>query len=875
MDLLRGSQLEREIEDELRFHIEEEVEAGIRRGLTRERARKAAHDSLGGTPLLVRERIRDTRHISRIDDLRRDIGHAARLLRRNPVFTTIVVWTLAVAIGAAVTAFSITDAWLFRPLPFPHADRLTVAFAATPARPTEPAVWMPYRAYLAFRDRARFFSSLAGAAFQQVTWRTPSEARSIVGMRVTPEFFATFGVSPLRGRILAALDAGGPPSVVLSHGFWQREFGGAESVLGTAVALSDVIYTVVGIMPATFDVRLLDQGEGAAFWTLLQTGERGYEPGGIGPLAIVGRLKDGATIEAAQAELAAIMRDSESAYERNFAKSFVASLTSLQADNTRTVRATLLTVLAATLCLLVIASMNVGTLLLGRGIGRRGEVAIRYALGAGRGQLLRQFLAEGLVLSVCGGAVGLGLSVVGTRLLLAWNPLGTLPASTVELNVRVLAAVILATTISTILAGLVPALRISSSAPAAAMRTADGGRTTVPAHRAQQGMLVGQMAVSTVLLVCAALIARTFIQLRAEPLGFSSDHVTVATVVLPTAAFDSGAARYAFYRQLEERLLAGPEVRAVAAGTAPPLVAGVPMTVNVTAVDEPTAPRMSTQDVTDGFFDTLEIPLVAGRAFASRDDMRALPVAILNVQAAADLFGDPRRAVGQRLRLDRETWREVVGVVGNVRTTFFNTLEWRTESVVYRPAAQSFSRVAPMTASFNMWVHVRTEQPLSAKELRGASLAANPRAAVTELQRIDDAVADATKQPTLRMTLFLWFCGICLLLAAIGVYGVVTQAVTERVREIAIRIALGAHPRDVTGTFVRRALAVGAVGLGIGVVSALMLARMLESLLYGVSTADTGSLAVAGVLLLGVTGCAAWIPARRAARVDAVQVLRA
>jgi hypothetical protein len=255
--------------------------------------------------------------------------------------------------------------------------------------------------------------------------------------------------------------------------------------------------------------------------------------------------------------------------------------------------------------------------------------------------------------------------------------------------------------------------------------------------------------------------------------------------------------------------------------------------------------------------------------------MRSVPVVIVNARAAADLFGDARRAVGQRLRLDKEPWREIIGVVGNVRTTFFNTLEWRTEPIVYRPAAQAFSRVAPMAASFNVWVHVRGERPISAAEVRDAAFAAGSRAAVTELQPVRELVAQATKQPTFRMTLLLWFCGASLLLAAIGVYGLVAQAVAERRREIAIRIALGARPRTLIAAFVRSALVAGLAGLAIGAALAMMLARVLESLLFGVRSGDAASFAAAGVLLLVVVGCAAWLPAQRATRIDALHILRA
>jgi predicted permease len=872
-DLLRRSQVNREIEDELCLRVEEEIEAGIRRGLTPSRYEKR-HTRVSEARRYVREQICDARETSLTDEFRSDVRQGIRMLGRNPAPSAIVIVTLAVAIGAAVTAFSVSDAWLFRPLGFPDADRLVVAFAAAPARPAEPAVWMPYRAYLSWKDSARSLSSVSAAFFQGATWRTPSEAKSLVGMRVTPEFFSTLGVAPLHGRAFAASDVSGPPALVLSYGFWQRELGGAQSVLGSTVTLNDVAYTVMGIMPADFDVRLLDRPEGAAFWTPFRSGDRGYEPGGAGPVAVVARLADGVTIDAARGDVAAIFRHAEAALPHNF-NQFVVNLSSLQADNTRTVRATLLTVLAAAVCLLLVSSMNVGVLLLGRGLGRRREVAIRHALGAGRGRLVRQFLTESLVLSVCSGAVGIGLATVSTRLFLAWNPLGTLPANAVQLDVRALAAATLSMAVTTIVAGLVPAIRMSSAGPAAALRTGDGGRATAPALRAQRVMLVCQMAVSTVLLVSAALLARTFIELRTEPLGFISDDLAVATVVLPAMPFASSADRNAFYGRLEEQLLARPGARAVAAGTSSPLAAGPPATVNLTPVDSLIPVRMSAQGVTTGFFDTLGIPVIAGRVFNRSDREESAPVVVLNVRAASDLFGDPSRALGRRIRLDEETWREVIGVVGNVRTTFFNTLEWRTDPIVYRPAAQAFARLTnPETTSFTLWVHIRAERPPTAAEVRDAALAAGPRAAVIELQRVSDLVSVSTRQPTLRMSLLLWFCGVSLLLAAIGVYGLVTQAVNERRREIAIRIALGAHPMVVMGAFVRKALAAGVAGLAIGLGLAMMLAQTLQSLLYGVQTNDASSLAIGAVLLLAVTGVAAWVPASRATRVDAVNVLR-
>ncbi len=879
-DVARLSRLERDIDDELRFHVEEELEAGVRRGLTRDQARREAHDSLGGTPFAVREAVRDALKVSILDDLRRDLRQSVRQAARNPLLTAIVAGTLAVAIGAAVTVFSITDAWLFRPLGFPHADRLTVAFAATSSRPDEPAVWMPYRAYVAFKESSRTFASVSAAAFQPATWRTSSGAKSLVGMRVTPEFFSTFGVPAIRGRVLGTADANGPPAVVLGYGFWQRDLGGAD-VVGRSVTLSDASYIVVGVMPADFDVRLLDQREGAAFWTILRTGERGYDRGGIGPVAIVGRLKDGVASAAAKAEVMTILRQSESAYARNFnqptasGETFVVNLSSLQADNTRTVRATLLTVLAAAACLLLIASTNVGGLLLGRGLGRRAEVALRQALGAGRGRLMRQFLTESLLLSACGGVLGVGIAVVATRLFVAWNPLETLPGNAVQLDLRALAITTVAMAVTAIVAGLVPAIRMSTVAPADHLRGGDRGRVATPALRSQRAMLVAQMAVSMTLLVCAALLAKTFVQLRTERLGFEPSGVTVATVVLPTQPFPSTEARNVFVDQAERQLLALPGVTAAAAATTPPLEAGPPVRVNLTAADNLVAPRISEQAVTAGFFEALRVPVIAGRTFDGRDAPKSAPVIVLNEKAARDLFGDPHSAVGRRVRLDDEPWREVIGVVGNVRTTFFNTLAWRTDAMLYRPATQAFGGLAPMATSFTVWIHVRAERALTFADINAAAMAAGPRAAVTEVQRVADMVSAATRQPTFRMSLLLWFCAISLLLAAIGVYGLVTQAVNERSREIALRMALGASRRDVVLGFVRAAVVSGAVGLAIGLGLTMMLARTLESLLYGARPGDAVALSVAGALLLVVIGLAACVPAMRATRSDAMDVLRA
>lgn len=275
---------------------------------------------------------------SLLDDFRRDTRHAARLLLRNPNFAAVVLITLSIAIGATVTIFSIVDAWLVRPLNFPNAGRLAIAFAARPERPTEPAVWLPYRAYLGWKERSRTLTSVSAAFVRDVTVTTSTDARTVLGLGVAPEFFRTLGRAPVLGRTLSEGDVAGPRAVVLSYGFWQRHFGSRDPI-GTALTMSGVPYEIVGVMPRDFEVRVLDMR--FDFWIPLRGNEPGYEPGGLGPVAVIARLRDGVTFEAAQTEVAVLTRDIESHYQPNF-NTFVAQITSLQADNTRTVRSTLL-----------------------------------------------------------------------------------------------------------------------------------------------------------------------------------------------------------------------------------------------------------------------------------------------------------------------------------------------------------------------------------------------------------------------------------------------------------------------------------------------------------------------------------------------------
>jgi len=815
-----------------------------------------------------------------LHDVIRDLQHGMRLLRRRPGFTAVVLTILSVAIGASVTVFSIVDAWLLRPLRFPDADRLVIGLATQRDRPDEPAVFLFYRSYLGFKAESQSLASVSAAFRRSYLVTGRGDASSVVGMAVSEEFFATMGVAPVIGRTLGSGDVGRAPATVLSYGFWQQQFGGARDVIGTTVRLNGEPHEIVGVMPNGFDVRMLEQPRGAQLWTLIAAGERGYDATGMGPVALFARLRRDTTLASAQAELNRLQLRIEAPFpEPQRLSQFPVLLTRLQDDNTRTIRATLVTVISAVGCLLLIACMNVGTLVLGRGLGRLQEAALRAALGSGYGRLVRQFLTESLLLAALGGAIGLAVAAVAVRLFVTWDPLGMLPASSIEINVRALLATIAIVGLTVIIAGLVPALRIAAADPQQALRTGGDRGATGRGQRAQSLLLGTQLAVSLMMLVMTSLLGQTFVTLTRAPLGFEPSHLAIVDLNVP---LDTGSAqptasrsRFELYERVAARIQAIPGVQRVAASTSPPLFSGGLVSVRTNRDTTQTPNRFSAQDVTSNFFETLAMPLAAGRAFDRRDSSASSRVAIVNELAARRLFSSAREAIGRQLFIDEEQPREVIGVIGNTASVFFNTLEWQENPIVYVPASQGFAAIVnPEQRTFGLSLHVRSSRPLALAEIRRAAAAVDSQVAMTRMEAAETAVGRATQQPRFRMTLLAWFSIASLLLTAVGVYGLVVQSVERRAREIGIRVALGARAVLVMGMVARSAVATAAAGTLAGCATALALGGALKSVIYGVDARDPVSMSIAVAVLLGVALLAALIPALRATRIDPIQVLR-
>ncbi|MCY4122631.1 MAG: ADOP family duplicated permease, partial [Acidobacteria bacterium] len=856
------------LDEEVRFHLDTYAEDLVRSGVPRREALRRARIHFGSVEGM-KDNCRQARGLRLADEIARDMKHAGRFLRRNPGFAGVAIATLGLSIGATVLVFSLIDAWLFRPLNFPEPDRLTISVYATRERPSEPAVFVLYRDYLSWKDRSRSFESMAAVFPRTYLMGDVADIGTAEGLVVTGEFFRTLGGSPRLGRTFSHGDETGAAVTVLSHGLWERRFGASETVIGTSVTLNDVPHEVIGVMPPEFELRMLDQATGFELWTLFRPGEPGYTPGGTGGVAVLGRLRSAKSIAAAQQELTGIHRDSESVYARN-AADFDVLVASLQADNTRTVRLTLVIVAGAVGCLLLIACMNIAALWLGRAPGRTREAAVRVALGAGRMRLIGQSLAESLLLACIGGACGLGLAMVAVRLFTAWNPLGVLPAAPIGIDVRSLVFAGVVTGAAALMSGIAPALRAAATDPNEALRTGGerGSSTTFGCWR-QPGMLAAQVAASVVLLVAVVLLVRSFGRLQDEPLGFDVSNITVASLALPTAEFDSGDHRHAFFERLAERLGTLPGVRRTTASTAPLLSSGVPALVQTRASDDETALRVPVQDVTLGYFATLGIPLSAGRLFDVRDGPDAPPVAVLNESAARLLFGSPADALGRRIRIADDTSREVAGVVGDTRSAFFNTLEWVTNPVIYLPARQAFDAIRdPTLRSFALHLQIESGTPLSMAEVRRAMAGRSTRVVVTQTRPAADVVAAALRQPAFRMWLLGWFAVVSLVLAAIGVYGSVSQGIAHRTREIGICLALGAAPCRVRVAVTSRTLLTVALGAIGGCAAAMVLGAALEAVLYGVRPGDLGSFTAALAALLTVTTGAAFAAALRATRIS-------
>ena len=863
-NLFRRTAVEQELSAEVAHAFDALVEKKTREGVSIPEARRLASIELGGVEQL-KEKIREFRAGYYLEALFRDVRFGLRMLLKTPGFTVVAIATLAMGIGANTAIFSLVNGVLLRPLPFPNSDRIIYFEGKNPAA----GIIDSNISYLDFTDWSQqgdlFASTAAYWTGNADLSGDGAEPEAVPRAGVTPGFFAVLGVQPFLGRAFvpeddkpASFDGGRGTVAIISHGLWKRRFGSDPTIVGRVVQMKSRPLTVIGVMPPGFEYP-----EQTQIWVNSAV-NLSWEPRDNRAWSAIARLNPNVDLKQAQIRVSAISAQLGKQF-RDTNKGWDVSLWTLHGRLVREIKPSLLALLGAVGLVLLIACANVANLLLARGAARQKEIAIRSALGASRGRVLRQLLTESILLSAIGGLAGFVLSIWLTNVLMSMLPEGAPRLERVGVDYRVLMFALGVSALAGILFGIVPALQASKLDVTSALK--EGGRS-VEGHRrtsARSLLLIGEVGLSLTLLVGAGLLIRSFLRLQEVRPGFNAHNVLIANLALPYPKYQYDQFEE-FFRHLKERLEAEPGVRAAGGGMSLPLNAsgyaigrgfipeGRPLTV-----DENRDAMFSS--ITGDYFRALQIPLVAGRFFEPRDNSDAPKVVIINETIAKRHFGSATQAIGKRLSIwrDEKFMREIVGVVGDTKT---GSLTGEGGAQIYVPNAQ--------TRENFMGLVIRTagDPAAFATTLRHDVQALDKDQPIYNVRTMDDVVANSLGTRRVSMQLFTVFGGAALLLAAIGIYGVMAYSVTQRTQEIGIRMALGAQKMDILRLVVRQGMALALIGVIAGLAGAFALTRMISNLLFGVGASDPVTFIAISLLLIFVSLIACYFPARRAARLN-------
>ena len=867
--LVRRREADVDVADEVQHYLELATAAHVRRGLSPDEALRAAHLELGNTTV-VREQVRAYGWENSVESVAADVRFALRRLRANPGFTTVAVLTLALGIGATSAIFSAVNPILFERLPYPDAGRILSVWDRSGDGSRAAVTFGTFRELAV---RARSFEAFAAFKNWQPTLTGPTQPERLDGQRVSADYFRVLAVPPALGRGFDASEdrPNGPDVAVLSDGLWHRRFGGDPTVIGRRITLDDRLFTVIGVMPRGFENVLAPSAE---VWSPLQYDASlpGFDTREWGNhLHALARARAGVSTEQAARELETIARAPLREMPRPPWSSLRGGLivTSLKEDVTRVAKPALLAVLGAVVLVLAIACVNVTNLLIARGVQRRGELAMRAALGAGRSRLVRQLLTESIVLALIGGAAGLMVAQACVRGLLAVSPPDLPRASAIHVNAAVFAFALGISTCVGIIVGLVPALRISRDGARTGLQ--ESGRRATGGHTGARGVLVvAEVALALVLLVSAGLLLRSVERLFSIAPGFDASHVLTMQVQVSGQRFDDAATRR-FFEQSVAAVRAVPGVDVAAFTSQLPLsgdadIYGAQLEHDNDPRDDHSVYRYA---VTPSYFAVMRIPLRHGRLLDERDLVPGERGVVVNESFAKRKFPG-QDAVGQRIRVggvNDRPWDVIVGVVGDVKQS---SLTMGESGAVYVAASQW------LWADNPQWLVVRAHG--DAASLTGAVQRAvwsvdkdQPIVRVATMEHLLDA---SEAQRRFALIVFEGFALAALVLAATGIYGVISGRVSERLREIGIRSALGASRGSILGLVVRHGLSLTGAGVILGVGAAMMATRAVTTLLYGVTHLDPATYVGVVVLLVLVSLVACALPAWRAARVDPSITLR-
>ena len=888
--VFRRQQFDKDLQDELRFHEDMKARAlAGEHGMSAEEASRAARRRLGH-PLRLREQSRDPWTFVPIETLAHDTRHALRLMRRDPTFTLTALATLALGIGLNTAIFSVAYGVLWRPLPYPEPDRLVILQSAqrTGTGLRTFSTWAPVT-YEALHPRVTAFEALAAYRSINAQLTGLGEPRQVAALEVSANFFRTLGVAPARGR--AFLTGAGAPeddgAALVSDRLWRTSLNADSAIVGRSITVDGVPRAIVGVLPPDFSFRPVIPRLGAlAEAEIFLLHRPSGDPRSGASLWLLGRMKPGVTQERVEAELTPLVNDpsivpvgarAEGAGARVPNVRTTPLVVGLQQYGTDAVRPLLLILLGAVSFVLLIACVNVANLQMARLTARRGELSVRMALGAGRRRIVRQLLTEAIVLSLLGAVLGVLLAQLAIGLTLPLVPEGVLPRlGGVVIDGRVMAFCLGLSLLASMVAGLVPALRISGSAAGEGHALHAGGRTTADrqGERLRTLLVAGQIAMTLVLLIGAGLMIHSFVRLTSVSPGFESSGrdgvVQTVRVTLPQRAYETPERIHAFARGVLDRIQYLPGV------TSASLINSVPFGMmfiqgdfEIEGQPKPTL-LVGTPKIDAGYFRTMGIPLLAGRDFTAGDTAEAPKTAILSERIVREYFpGGAAAALGRRVRLSEEgEWLTVVGVVADIRQ---RGLDQGLQPMLYVPFQQDRSGFVRFVSFV-----VRTSAPASAVEgVRAEIRRAAPDLPIESTATMDEAMARSVAQPRFRMVLLALFATAATLIATCGIYGLMAYAVSQRRREVGVRMALGAQRHDVLRLVLARALRVVAAGVILGLAGAFAVTRVLQRFLFGVTPTDPVAFTLVTLLLIVVGLLAAWLPARRATRIDPCAALRA
>jgi putative ABC transport system permease protein len=812
----------------------------------------------------------------------RDLRYAIRVLTARPAFSLVAIVTLALGIGANTSIFTVVNAVLLRPLPYRDPARLILLVERTSQFPTQTTSWQNY---VDWRDQSRSFETVGAMRNLTMTLSGDGEPDRVPAKMVSATLLPMLGISPALGRTFAADDdrPGAAGVVLLSDALWHRRFGGATGVVGRAVTLDNQPYTVVGVLPPGFQLlAAADLFVPMGPWTVTLPDDRGWHPG-IFPLA---RLQTGASLARAQAEMNVLADRLAQQYpETNHGVTIeVKPLHDFAVQN---VRQSLLVLVAAVGFVLLIACANVANLLLARAVGRQREMAIRTAIGASRARIAAQLLMESVVLAIAGGAAGLLLAFWTVPLLAALAGANTPSAATIAIDPSALAFTIGVSIVTGFVFGCAPALQTTRVDVSAAINEGGrGGAGGAGHHRLRSLLVVAEMALATMLLVGAGLLAKSLARLQDVSTGINPAGVLVADAPLSPVKYATGAQRTMLVDRVRERLRALPGIALAEVATAPPF-SGNGSTIHFNIAGRPPkGPEeyilTGYRAVSEGYFRALGIPLVAGRGFTARDRERSPAIAIVNDTFVKRFFaGAANRALGAHAQLgttpsptegpDGAPMMEIVGIVGDTKQAF----EAAVQPTLFVPYEQfPIDVLAGMYRNLSIVLKTTGDPRSLAAGLRAAMQDIDRDQPLVRVRTMDDAMSESVAQPRLRTTLLALFSVVALVLSLVGVYGVMAYAVSERTHELGVRMALGARPTDIRSLVIGDGVRLAAGGIAIGIAGALVTSRALGALLFGVSATDPATFAVATVGLALAGLAAAYVPARRASRIDPVVLLR-